>query len=98
MDKKELLKKIDDRINYLKENNIQPSELDKYINDLCNTKNFDDCLLLSLRMKNYIEKLPDQESAKIDILKTLSKYDDIFREFCDFLSTGKVLKKRRFSM
>lgn len=101
MDKEELLKKIDDKINYLKENNIQPSELEKYINDLCSTdnsvennvKDFVNSLSLSTKMKKYIKHLPSSESAKMDILITLSKHDDIFKEFCDFLLTGKVLKK-----
>lgn len=100
MDKEELLKKIDEKINYLKENNIQPSELEKYINDLCSTdnsvennvKDFVDNLSLSTKMKKYIKQIPSSESTKMDILITLSKYDDVFKEFCDFLLTGKVLK------
>lgn len=101
MNKEELLKKIDDKINYLRENNIQPSELERYIDNLCNTdnsvkkntKDFVDSLTLSVQMKKYIKQLPNSESAKMDILATLSKYDDIFKEFCDFLLTGKILKK-----
>lgn len=92
MNKEDLLKKIDDKINYLKENNIQPSELDEYINQLFSINNNADDLSLSTKMKNYIHQLPSQENTKKEVLITLSKHDDIFKEFCDFLLTGKVLK------
>ena len=35
MDKERILKKLDDKINYLEENNIQLTELENYINGLC---------------------------------------------------------------
>ncbi len=34
MDKEGILKKLDDKINYLEENNIQLTELENYINGL----------------------------------------------------------------
>ena len=35
MDKERILKKLDAKINYLEENNIQLTELENYINGLC---------------------------------------------------------------
>lgn len=35
MDKEGILKKLDDKINYLEKNNIQLTELENYINGLC---------------------------------------------------------------
>lgn len=88
MYKEEILKKLDDKINYLEENNIQLTELENYINGLCGIDN----LSLNVKLKRYMMELPISENKKMEILRTLSKYDDIFKEFCDYLLTGKIQK------
>lgn len=75
------------RLNEESKNSVQSVELGNLINNLCKNR-----LSLITAMKKYVEHIPGQEDMKIEILTVISKYEDIFREFCDFLLTGKIIK------
>ena len=48
MDKERILKKLDAKINYLEENNIQLTELENYINGLCGAVGWNPiCIIIS---------------------------------------------------
>lgn len=87
--KDELIKKIDERINYLEENNIQSSQLTQLISNLCKND-----LNLKIKLTNYINNLSDQKNDEhlIKILEKFSINEDIFAEFADYLLTGKIVK------
>lgn len=87
--KDKLLKKIDERINYLEENNIQPSKLTQAISSLCKGD-----LKLTIKLTNYMNKLSNQKNEEhlIGILEKFSNNEDIFAEFADYLLSGKIVK------
>lgn len=87
--KNELLKKIDERINYLEANNIQPTKLEQVISSLCKGD-----LKLQIKLTNYINKLSNQKNEEhlIEILGKFSKNEDVFAEFADYLLSGKIVK------
>jgi len=87
--KDDILKKIDEKINSLENNEIQPSKLTEKISNLCN-----DDLNLKVKLTNYINKLPNQKNEEhlISILEKFSKNTDIFAEFAEYLISGKIVK------
>lgn len=87
--KDELLKKIDEKIKYLEENNISPSKLSQIKSNLCKGD-----LKLKIELSNYMNKLFNQKNEEdlIGILEKFSNNEDIFAEFADYLLTGKIVK------
>ncbi len=47
---------------------------------------------LYTNLSNYINNIlpTDKSQEKINLLEKLSQYDDIFKEFCDYLLTGEI--------
>lgn len=73
-------------------NNVELSKLINEIDIL--TENNDE---LRNKLTNYMTKLPiaNDEEKILNVLKTLSKYEDIFKEFCSWILSGKIIKNEK---
>ena len=88
----DILKKLDDKINTLEKNNIQPSALDKEISRLSKGN-----IEVLVKLKNFTVKISKvtNEIQIIELLEKLAKYNDIFDEFTNYLLMGKIVKNEK---